>query len=73
MPYITHYESINSGCSSFILPLGCSGLTILSKHPIVEVTEAEKSSHKLWTFAKLGWWWFDWNDRMSQPAFLVAA
>jgi len=37
MPYITHYESINSGCSSFILPLGCSGLTILSKHPIVEV------------------------------------
>jgi len=37
MPYITHYESINSGCASFILPLGCSGLTILSKHPIVEV------------------------------------
>lgn len=37
MPYISRYESINSGCSSFILPLGCSGLTILSRHPIVEV------------------------------------
>jgi len=37
MPYITHYESINLGCTSFLVPLGCSGLTILSKHPITEV------------------------------------
>lgn len=37
MPYITHYESINLGCSSFLVPLGCSGLTILSRYPITEV------------------------------------
>jgi len=37
MPYITNYESINLGCTSFLLPLGCSGLTILSRHPITEV------------------------------------
>lgn len=37
MPYISHYESINLGCTSFLLPLGCSGLTILSRHPITEV------------------------------------
>lgn len=36
MPYITRYESMNSACSSFLLPLGCSGLTVLSKHPIIE-------------------------------------
>jgi len=37
MPYVSQYDSINSGCSSFILPLGCSGLTVLSKYPIVDV------------------------------------
>jgi len=37
MPFISHYESINLGCTSFLLPLGCSGLTILSRHPITEV------------------------------------
>lgn len=37
MPFATPYESINSGCSSFILPFGCSGLAVLSKHPIIEV------------------------------------
>ena len=36
MPYITRYESMNSACSSFLLPLGCSGLTVLSRYPIVE-------------------------------------
>ena len=36
--YHSHYESINLGCTSFLLPLGCSGLTILSRHPITEVT-----------------------------------
>ena len=39
MPFATPYESINSGCSSFILPFGCSGLAVLSKHPIIEVRE----------------------------------
>ena len=33
----SNYESINLGCTSFLLPLGCSGLTILSRHPITEV------------------------------------
>ncbi|XP_023336100.1 putative neutral sphingomyelinase [Eurytemora carolleeae] len=37
MPYVSQYDSINSGCTSFILPLGCSGLTVLSKYPIVDV------------------------------------
>jgi len=37
MPFISNYESINLGCTSFLLPLGCSGLTILSRHPITEV------------------------------------
>jgi len=36
MPYATPYESINSGCTSFLLPIGCSGLAVLSKFPIVE-------------------------------------
>ena len=39
MPFATPYESINSGCSSFILPFGCSGLAVLSKHPIIEVNK----------------------------------
>jgi len=35
MPYITDFEAINSGCSGrFLLPIGCSGLVILSRHPI---------------------------------------
>ena len=37
MSYATPYESINSGCTSFLLPIGCSGLAVLSKYPIVEV------------------------------------
>jgi len=36
MPYATPYESINSGCTSFLLPIGCSGLAVLSKFPIIE-------------------------------------
>ena len=32
------FSGINSGCTSFILPLGCSGLTVLSKYPIVDVS-----------------------------------
>ena len=35
--FFSNYESINLGCTSFLLPLGCSGLTILSRHPITEV------------------------------------
>ena len=38
MPYATPYESINSGCTSFLLPIGCSGLAVLSKFPIVEAS-----------------------------------
>jgi len=37
MPYATAFESINAGCTSFLLPLGCSGLTVLSKYPIINV------------------------------------
>ena len=43
MPFATPYESINSGCSSFILPFGCSGLAVLSKHPIIEVGDNNPS------------------------------
>ena len=42
MPFATPYESINSGCTSFLLPIGCSGLAVLSKFPIIEV-EDDKS------------------------------
>ena len=35
MPYITQFEEINPSCSGrFILPVGCSGLVILSRYPI---------------------------------------
>jgi len=37
MPYVSQYDNLNSGCTSFLLPLGCSGLTVLSRHPIVDV------------------------------------
>ena len=36
-PYSTYFGSFNSGCSGVILPLGCSGLTILSRHPLSSV------------------------------------
>ena len=36
MPFSTPYESINSGCTSFLLPIGCSGLAVFSKFPIIE-------------------------------------
>ncbi len=37
LPYSTYFGIFNSGCSGYLLPLGCSGLTILSRHPLVEV------------------------------------
>ncbi len=37
LPFITYFESFNAGCSGFWLPWGCSGLTILSRHPILGV------------------------------------
>ena len=37
LPYSTYFGSFNSDCSGVILPLGCSGLTILSRHPLSEV------------------------------------
>ena len=37
LPYSTYFGSFNSDCSGVILPLGCSGLTILSRHPLSEI------------------------------------
>ena len=37
LPYSTYFGILNSGCSGYLLPLGCSGLTILSRHPFQEV------------------------------------
>jgi len=37
LPYSTYFGIFNSGCSGYLLPLGCSGLTILSRHPFVSV------------------------------------
>lgn len=37
LPYSTYFGIFNSGCSGYLLPLGCSGLTILSRHPLVQV------------------------------------
>ena len=35
LPYITDYQALNGGCTGkFFIPLGCSGLVILSRHPI---------------------------------------
>lgn len=36
LPYVTHFESYNVWCKWLYLPLLCSGLTILSRHPIVD-------------------------------------
>ena len=37
LPYATYFGTFNSGCSGYFLPLGCSGLTILSRHPFVDL------------------------------------
>lgn len=37
LPYVTYFEVLNSGCSGQLLPLGCSGLLILSRHPLEDV------------------------------------
>jgi len=37
LPYSTYFGIFNSGCSGYLLPLGCSGLTILSRHPLQQV------------------------------------
>lgn len=37
LPHSTYFGIFNSGCSGYLLPLGCSGLTILSKHPFESV------------------------------------
>eukprot|EP00096_Caligus_rogercresseyi_P009448 TRINITY_DN3216_c0_g1_i2.p1 TRINITY_DN3216_c0_g1~~TRINITY_DN3216_c0_g1_i2.p1 ORF type:complete len:363 (-),score=74.56 TRINITY_DN3216_c0_g1_i2:284-1372(-) len=36
LPYVTYYQTLNGNCFGTFLPLGCSGLTILSKHPMQE-------------------------------------
>ena len=37
IPHTTYFGIFNSGCSGYLLPLGCSGLTILSRYPLEEV------------------------------------
>lgn len=37
LPYSTYFGIFNSGCSGYLLPIGCSGLTIISRHPLEEV------------------------------------
>ena len=37
LPHSTYFGIFNSGCSGYLLPIGCSGLTILSRHPFLEV------------------------------------
>jgi len=37
LPYSTYFGIFNSGCSGYLLPIGCSGLTILSRHPFISV------------------------------------
>lgn len=37
LPFSTYFGIFNSGCSGYLLPLGCSGLTILSRHPLQQV------------------------------------
>ncbi|TRY72102.1 hypothetical protein TCAL_01108 [Tigriopus californicus] len=37
LPFVTFFESFNVDCSGFLIPMGCSGLMILSRHPIEEV------------------------------------
>ncbi len=36
VPYASYFESFNS-CSGYFLPMGCSGLIVLSRHPIEHV------------------------------------
>ena len=51
LPYSTYFGIFNSGCSGYFLPLGCSGLTILSRHPFegVEFTPF-KLRGSFWSF-----------------------
>ncbi len=36
VPYVAHFESFNLWCKWLYFPVHCSGLTILSRHPIVD-------------------------------------
>ena len=57
MPYITDYQALNNGgCSGkFFIPLGCSGLVILSRHPIIKA-EVQPFS------VRGNFWNFEWRD-----------
>jgi len=37
LPYSTYFGIFNSGCYGYLLPLGCSGLSILSRYPFESV------------------------------------
>lgn len=37
LPYITYYDALNTNCFGSYLPIGCSGLMIMSKYPIMDV------------------------------------
>lgn len=37
LPYVTYYSTANNNCYGSFLPIGCSGLAILSRHPIQEM------------------------------------
>lgn len=51
VPYVTFFESFNKGCSGYFLPIECSGLMILSRHPI-ETVEFRPFSYRgsFWNF-----------------------
>lgn len=51
LPHSTYFGIFNSGCSGYLLPIGCSGLTILSRHPFegVEFTPF-KLRGSFWSF-----------------------
>ncbi|XP_040572259.1 putative neutral sphingomyelinase isoform X2 [Lepeophtheirus salmonis] len=49
LPYVTYYQTLNGNCFGTFLPLGCSGLTILSKHPMQDA--------KMYPFQFKGTFW----------------
>ena len=51
VPYVTFFESFNKACSGYLFPVECSGLMILSRHPI-ETVEFRPFSYRgsFWNF-----------------------
>ena len=51
LPYSNHFGTFNSDCKGYILPLECSGLTILSRYPFVELEFTPfKKRGSFWSF-----------------------